>query len=489
MFTERCSQLPRPVIIRRMEISGYAIKQCIAEGGMAAAYLAEQTSLGRMVVLKVLDTSINDSRLALRRFTNEGQLLAALRHPNVITIYDIGTASNFVYISMEYVEGGDLKQRLSDGALPPMQALDILESVAQGLAAAHAEGIVHRDVKPGNILFRSDGTPLLSDFGIAKSLYRDANLTTTGVFLGSPNYMAPEQAEAGEIDLRADIYSLGVILFEMLTGAKPFVSESVIDVIHMHKKAPIPHLPPPLAPLQPLLELMLAKNRHDRFRNVAALLDFIVGLRSRGVIAALTAPQPSTDSTPAPATRVHWAALRPPRLRAVLYGLLAIAAVGYGALFLIEADLAAPVRSAQPGDAAQFETARAALATPHAPALAVGGVDTAGVITALLWLGQHSLNEQRLTAPATDSAYYYFSRVLQLDPGNVPGHAGISAIAKAYAVLAEAAIDRGDMDRARAYVALGRQLDPKNEALQIMADLASPPELGLLATLRAWWRG
>ena len=163
-------------IIQVMEIPGYAIKRCIAEGGMAAAYLAEQTSLERTVVLKVLDTSINDSRVALRRFMNEGRLLAGLNHPNLITIYDIGTASNFIYISMEYVEGGDLKQRLLDGPLEPTQALNILRQVASGLRQAHAAGIVHRDVKPGNILFRTDGSPVLSDFGIAKSLTRDADL-------------------------------------------------------------------------------------------------------------------------------------------------------------------------------------------------------------------------------------------------------------------------------------------------------------------------
>jgi tRNA A-37 threonylcarbamoyl transferase component Bud32 len=471
-----------------MEITGYAIKRCIAEGGMAAAYLAEQTSLGRMVVLKVLDTSINESRLALRRFMNEGQLLAALKHPNVLTVYDIGTAADFIYISMEYVEGGDLKQRLAGGALPVQQALKLLESIAQGLGAAHAEGIVHRDVKPGNILFRADGTPLLSDFGIAKSLYRDADLTATGVFLGSPNYMAPEQADSGEIDIRADIYALGVILYEMLTGAKPFVSESVIDVIQMHKRAPIPLLPAPLSPLQPLLSLMLAKDRNDRFRNIPALLDYLGGLQRNGVIDALTSPS-HPGSVANPATRVRWAGASGTRVRYALYGLLAVAAAGYGALFVVEADLAAPIRATHPGDNAGLTAGQAALAaTPASATTAPGSVDTAGVVTAMLWLGQHSLNQQRLTSPPTDSAYYYFSRVLQLDPTNAAAHAGIAAIAKAYALLAESAMSRGEAAQARAYVALGRQLDPRNEALQVMAELATPPTTGFFATLRAWWR-
>ncbi|MSR15366.1 MAG: serine/threonine protein kinase [Gammaproteobacteria bacterium] len=480
-----------PAIIRSMEISGYAIKQCIAEGGMAAAYLAEQTSLGRMVVLKVLGISINDSSLALRRFMNEGQLLAALRHPNVITIYDIGTASNFVYISMEYVAGGDLKQRLSDGPLAPAQALHVLEGIAQGLDAAHAEGIIHRDVKPGNVLFHTDGTPLLSDFGIAKSLYRDADLTTTGVFLGSPNYMAPEQAEPGEIDLRADIYALGVILYEMLTGQKPYIADSVIDVIHMHKKAPIPRLPTALMPLQDFLELMLAKHRNDRFRNVAALLDYLQRLERNGVLAALS---PTTAPTPqkaayGSATRLEWTPRRSRFAPYTLYGLLGAMVVGYSALFLIEAKIAAPTRAEQPGEASQFDSARAALASPQ-PVLAdpAASVDTHEVIAALLWLGRNSVNQQRLTAPPTESAYYYFSRVLQLDPANQEAHAGIREIAKSYALLAQGAITHGNHDQARAYVAIGRQLDPSNEALEVISELAKPSELGLWATLRTWWR-
>lgn len=476
----------------RMEIAGYTIRQCIAEGGMAAAYLAEQTSLGRTVVLKVLDTSVNDSRLAVRRFMNEGQLLAALRHPNVITIYDIGTASNFVYISMEHVAGGDLKQRLADGPLAPARALDILEQVARGLGAAHAEGIVHRDVKPGNILFRSDGTPLLSDFGIAKSLARDADLTATGVFLGSPNYMAPEQAEPGEIDTRVDIYALGVIFHEMLTGQKPYQSESVIEVIHMHKHAPVPRLRGELAVFQGMLDLMLAKERNDRFRDVPALLHYLGRLRAQWrAQAAGAVPDAPTLPAPVPGatTRVAWDEPSSARMRIALYALLALAATGYAALYVIEADLAAAPRREDPGDLAQFAAARAVLAAPPAPVPdASGTVDAATVTTALLWLGQHSLNTQRLTMPPADNAYYYFSRVLQLDPANAQARAGIQEVAKRYALLADDAIARGERERAQAYLAIGRQIDPHNEALQVIAELATPPG-GVWQTLVRWWRG
>jgi serine/threonine-protein kinase PpkA len=226
-----------------MEIPGYDIQRCIGQGGMATAYLATQTSLDRQIVLKVLDTSDTDSAVTVERFLNEGRIVASLQHPNIITTYDIGTAGTDVYISMEFVDGGDLKQRLRQEIFAPAEAISLITKIAAALGAAHAKGIVHRDVKPGNILFREDGTPLLSDFGIAKRLTGDADLTSTGIFVGSPNYMAPEQSDIGPIDGRADIYALGVIFFKMLSGKRPYTSDSVIDVILMHKKDPVPALP------------------------------------------------------------------------------------------------------------------------------------------------------------------------------------------------------------------------------------------------------
>ena len=477
-------------IIQVMEIPGYAIKRCIAEGGMAAAYLAEQTSLERTVVLKVLDTSINDSRVALRRFMNEGRLLAGLNHPNLITIYDIGTASNFIYISMEYVEGGDLKQRLLEGPLEPAQALNILRQVASGLGQAHAAGIVHRDVKPGNILFRTDGAPVLSDFGIAKSLMRDADLTATGVFLGSPNYMAPEQADSVEIDPRADIYALGIILFEMLTGEKPYQSESVIDVIQMHKKAPIPALPGPLNALQPLLALMMAKDRNKRFHDVRALLDYVGGLHSRGVIAAIDGKEaPPPPAPPSNVLRIQWAPRRAQRLRYALYALLALTLVGYGALFVVEARLARPVMPLDPGEFAQLRATDTALvASAQSTAnRSTAPVEVETIKAALVWLGQHALQQQHLTTPPQDCAYYYFSRVLQLEPANTAAASGIHAIAQRYAELADATLARGDFKFARRYIALGRQLDPASEALRMLADLTPDSRPGIWARLVAWW--
>ena len=162
-----------------MEISAYDIKSIIGQGGMAIAYLAEQKSLKRQVVLKIFDSSVNESPETVKRFLNEARIIASLNHPHIITIFDIGQSEEKAYISMEFVEGGDLKQRMMHKVFAPVEAADVVEKVAAALAAAHESGIVHRDVKPGNVLFRKDGTPLLSDFGFAKRLSGDSDLTST----------------------------------------------------------------------------------------------------------------------------------------------------------------------------------------------------------------------------------------------------------------------------------------------------------------------
>lgn len=465
-----------------MQIAGYEIDRCLAQGATAAAYLATQTSLGRPVVLKVLDTSIADSPQSLQRFLNEGRLIAALRHPHIITIHDIGTAGRLVYLSMEYVEGGDLKQRLAEGPLPPGLALEVLEKIATALGYAHAHGVIHRDVKPGNILFRRDGTPVLTDFGIAKELGSDGDLTGTGMFLGSPNYMAPEQVDSGSVDNGADIYALGVILYEMLTGRKPFISGSIIDVIYAHRKTPMPRLPPPFEGLQGMLDLMTAKSRGERFRDVDALLHYLDMLRRRGVLAAFDG---STQDSP-PALPLPTPARRPSRLRWGLVAALVVALLGYASLFVIEHRLAAPAAATAPPTAQQ--TALPAPAAAPQPAAGGGAPVTDDVVNALIWLGRHSVAEFRLTAPAQDNAYYYFTRLRQLAPAHPGVAAGFRDMAGAYVVLAEREIASGNTRQARALLALARQLDPGNAALPALSELADSSSGGVWRLVKGWLR-
>lgn len=465
-----------------MEIPGYEIERCLAQGATSAAYLATQVSLGRPVVLKVLDTALADTPQALQRFLNEGRLIATLRHPHLIVIHDIGTAGRYVYLSVEYVEGGDLKQRLAKGPLAVDIAVDIVEKIADALGHAHRHGVIHRDVKPANILFRLDGSPVLTDFGIAKSQIADGELTGTGVFLGSPNYMAPEQVDSRNVDNGADIYALGIILYEMLTGQKPFVSSSIIDVIYMHKKAPLPRLPAQFAPLQGLLDLMTAKARADRFKDTDALLHYIAMLRKRGVVASLARANPvETTVELRPEAARQW---RRPSM--ALLALLALAAVGYGALLFVERRLDAPA----PTGLATAQPAPSAELSAEAPAARVdaAAVDTGEVVNALVWLGRHSVSEFRLTAPPGDNAFYYFSRLRQIAPEHPAVAAGFRDIAAAFVLLAEREIAEGRENEARAHLALARQLDPANEALPLLDELVGRSRGGFLAWFRDWGR-
>ncbi len=264
-----------------MKITGYTIEHQIGQGGMAIVYRAIQESLGRPVALKVMNPLIADSPEFSERFLNEGRLLASLRHDHIMTIYDIGVCDGFHYISMEYVDGGDLKQRIGSG-IALKTALDYVINIGSCLRAAHEADIVHRDVKPVNILFRGDGTLLLTDFGIAKQLMNPDALTATGSMMGTPYYLSPEQALGSPIDGRADIYSLGVVLYEMLVRKKPFEGRSEFDIILKQVEAPLPRLPQDLTHFQALLDKMTAKQPQDRFSDAASLLQAAQHLRDSG---------------------------------------------------------------------------------------------------------------------------------------------------------------------------------------------------------------
>ena len=200
----------------QLKVPGYRVDKLLGKGGMATVYLATQMSLGRSVALKVLNDP--ETPQFFERFFNEGRCVARLRHDNLVTIYDIGQGEGFYYIAMEHLPGGDLKSRMAQG-MKSSQSLKIIARLASCLGYVHSQGLVHRDIKPSNVLFRGDGTPVLTDFGIAKLIQADNDLTLTGTVLGSPHYLSPEQAEGNsKVDGRSDLYSLGVILFEMLAG-------------------------------------------------------------------------------------------------------------------------------------------------------------------------------------------------------------------------------------------------------------------------------
>ncbi|MEE9551955.1 MAG: serine/threonine-protein kinase, partial [Gammaproteobacteria bacterium] len=383
-----------------MDIPGYNIQREIGRGGMAIAYLATQESLEREVVLKVLDiTSSVNNEILIERFLAEGRIVAALNHPNIITIYDIGIADNSLYISMEYVEGGDLKSRIGT-PMEPVEALEFLAKISSGLDTAHKQGIVHRDVKPANILFRDDETPLLTDFGIAKQVNMDTDLTSTGMFVGSPSYTSPEQADGIEIDGRADIYSLGCIFHELLTGEKPYQSDTVIDILIQHKQAPIPTLPEDLKDFQRLLNMMLAKDRDSRFENTAILNGYIENLISnRNTIPAAVLNAEIKDAEDPGRKRKR-------RSLTILIGLIILSAIVFGALNYVEIRIKDDNINLDNIPVATSLSANSIIATNiMATPVTDNTLDNQGtiqsaskeVINALLWLGKQSLEEYRLT--------------------------------------------------------------------------------------------
>ncbi len=484
-----------------MEVKGYQIQHAIGEGGMATAYLAIQESLGRQVVLKILNADRRKSAHDHERFMNEARIIASLNHPNIITVYDVGTAADFVYMSMEYVEGGDLRQHLH-AIITPYEALDVLVKIGGALAAAHRKGIIHRDVKPANILFRKDRTPLISDFGIAKQLTFDLNLTQTGIFLGSPNYMAPEQAEPGSIDGRADIYSLGVIFYEMLTGTKPYQSDSVFDVILQHKRAPIPMLPPGLERYQPLLNLMLAKERRNRFRDADSMLHYINNLMQSTALKGQTEIIRKADAEisakhSVSLDRAREIVLPEPhasrRTIHILSALLALSIAGYCGLFYAESRINLPPGATRPEEGHSQQLLPTL--SNQGPAREAGEASVSGpgptgdeVTKALLWLAKRSLDDYRLTHPPQDNAYYYYSRLIALDPDNPTARKGLLAIAERFAFLAERELANNNLDRARSYVAVGLQIDPDSETLRMLNSLVQRPERGLMDTIAEFFR-
>jgi serine/threonine-protein kinase PpkA len=471
-----------------MEIPGYEIIRAIGVGGMATAYLATQTSLARQVVLKVMDTTVDMNAKNVERFMNEAKIVGSLRHPNIVTIFDVGRHADLLYISMEYIEGGDLKARLA-GGISPGEAIQIVSCISAALDCAHKSGVIHRDVKPANILFRKDGTPLLTDFGIAKKLTIDHDLTSTGIFLGSPNYMAPEQAEDAPIDGRADIYSLGIIFFEMLTGEKPYQADSVVDIILKHRQGALPRLPPELRTLEPLLYLMIAKKPKDRFRDAESLSHYIRDLDQRGVLRAFTGHggEISGDVTGSTTRASTWSTARAhdgakgSRLRTALIAGLVIAGAGFVALqYYADQLAAAPLRPIE-GYLPRLD-ASAPVANPTASpgSLAPASDD---VRKALVFLAQKSINDDRLISPPNDNAYFYYSKLRDIDPGSSLAEDGFKRIAERFAVLAEKEMAQQNLRAAHSYVSMGLQLDPGNVALRELRELTKPRPTSLLRSI------
>ncbi|WP_267269113.1 serine/threonine-protein kinase [Pseudomonas protegens] len=272
-------------------IPGFDIQGEIGEGAMATVYLATQRSLERKVALKVMAAALAADPSFCERFLREGKTLARLSHPHTVTIHDIGNVGELYYMAMEYLPNGTLKERIAAG-LTPEQGLAYIRQIASALGYAHAQGLVHRDVKPANILFRADGTAVLSDFGIAKSLDDRTQFTQAGFAVGTPSYMSPEQARGQDIDGRADLYALGVVLYEILVGELPYNGTDALSTALAHLTEPLPELPLHHGRYQHILRKLLAKDPAERYPDAAALLTALDNLPPEATEVEATLIQP-----------------------------------------------------------------------------------------------------------------------------------------------------------------------------------------------------
>ncbi len=259
-----------------IEIPGYRIVRALGRGGMATVYLAMQESVQREVALKVMSPTLHGDAEFGERFLREARIAASLRHRHVVQIHDVGRAGELHYMAMEYLSGGPVLNR-SLGAGDLAFCLRVTREMALALDYAHKRGVIHRDIKPDNILLRDDGAAVLSDFGIARA-QDNKRMTMTGTILGTPHYMAPEQASGAPVDGRADLYSLGIVFHEMAVGAVPFDAADWVSVGMMHLSAPVPRLPQALAKLQPLIDTMLAKDPNERLQTGAELAEVIADM-------------------------------------------------------------------------------------------------------------------------------------------------------------------------------------------------------------------
>jgi len=444
-----------------LKIPGYRILRELGRGGMARVYLAVQESMEREVAIKVMLPALSaaDSNFS-DRFLREARIVAQLSHPNIIAVIDVGVAGPHHYYSMEYHTGGDLKARIHEGIMPKM-ALSIIRQVASALAFAHSKGYVHRDVKPENVIFRRDGTALLTDFGIAKADDGANRMTATGTIMGTPHYMSPEQAQGSELDPRSDLYSLGVMLYEMLTGSVPFTGATALSIGIKHLKEPVPTLPPPLNVYQPLLDRMLAKDPEERFQSGEELLSMIDAMSSGNSAAVGIAAQPTVIPSRNSGTHAK-TQVSATQARTQIAGAPAAAGTGRRRGLIIMVVLVPLIA------AGGYILLRPAT-IPPAPQTYIPAAPSADSkmnrLSVLLTEADMAVLAGRYLEPRDQSAAQKYRQVLDLDTGNVRATRGLQEIAKHYIAQVDQALEKRDYDKAATSLKQAEGADPANPLL------------------------
>ena len=318
----------------------YELEEVIGQGGMSTVYKAHDSLLERNVALKVLHQQYNEDEDFVERFKHEARSVAQLQHPNIVTVIDRGEEDGRQYIVFEFIDGENLKELVvRKGRLDVRDALEIAHEIARGLAFAHESGLIHRDVKPQNVLLNGDGRAKVTDFGIARSLDVEHGVTQTGTILGTSNYIAPEQATGQPVDAHTDVYSLGIVLYEMITGELPFPGESFVAIAMKHIQEPSPNVldvrgDVPLR-VASMIDRALEKDPEHRFPTMdafAAEIEACLAELDRGEDSAVTMVVPATQRLQPQKHRKQ--PVSPFPVLIGLLGALAIAAVVVGLLTL-----------------------------------------------------------------------------------------------------------------------------------------------------------
>ncbi len=283
--TAALSELNQPAAVARVsasdepnaqviEINGYNVIRKIGSGGMSTVYLVERIADRQQLVMKILDSKLCEDNEFLMRFIQEYGMISKIESRHIVRIYDQGFTDRHVYIAMEYFARGDLRGRIKSG-ITPEDSIELMKQIASALQAIHEHGIVHRDLKPENIMFRDDDSLAIVDFGIAKMISDVNSLTQTGHILGTPYYLSPEQAKGEALDGRSDLYSTGIMLFEMLSKKRPFTAATPIALVNKHISDSIPRLPEGLERYQELIDVLMAKSPAARFASARQFREYL----------------------------------------------------------------------------------------------------------------------------------------------------------------------------------------------------------------------
>jgi serine/threonine protein kinase len=429
------------------EIPGYRLLRVLGHGGMSTVYLGEQDSLGREVAIKVMLPEALADEVSRRRFENEARTIARLEHPHIVGIHEVGrTRDGLPYYAMPYLARGHLGQRdfTDDGVDGHARVRLILQSLLAALDYAHGRGVVHRDVKAENVLFDEAGRPLLADFGIALRKGFGPRVTTAGLAVGSTAYMAPEQARGEDVDARADLYSVGVLAWEMLTGKLPYMASDALSMAVMHAQDPIPRLPRALRHWQRFIDKALAKSPAQRYRSARLMREGLDRVRQRSTRHFLDAGE-----------RLHQgiAAIRRwPKLAWISMLLLIAAGLGLGAR---------QMQQSNPNEFFRvFQGPEGGLPTPAAQP----GQQVVDITDSLLrplpesagerWVvaAERQLRQRNLTAPDGNNAYDSLVAAWRADPAHQRLPAAISGLFDALGDEAERRLRDGDDRRARDYL-------------------------------------